>query len=175
MADDAFVDACLAHLDMLHNLARGLTDTVQDAEDLVQETCLLALRGWRQQPPDNPGAWLATVCLNAARSRYRRRSVRPFEVSAEDWMLERAGDTDTATQALAAVEAARLRTALRRLPAVQREAITMMDLGGLTAAATATIVGAPRGTVLARVHRGRKALAVLLREGQEVDGDGTRR
>lgn len=174
MADDDFTEAFLAHLDMLHHLARGLTDTPQDCEDLVQETCLLALRGWRRRPPDNPGAWLATVCLNAARSTYRRRSVRPREVMADSWLVGQPDDADTATSALSAVDVARVRGALRRLPLPQREAITLMDLAGLTAAATASIVGAPRGTVLARVHRGRKALAVLLREGQEVDGDGTR-
>jgi RNA polymerase sigma-70 factor (ECF subfamily) len=174
MNDEAFVDAFLSHLDMLHNLARGLSDTAQDAEDLVQETCLLGLRGWRRRAPDDPRAWLATVCLNAARSRYRQRAVRPYEVRADDWLLERADSVDTADQALAAVDVARVRAALRQLPDVQREAITLMDLAGCTAATTAAIVGAPRGTVLARVHRGRKALALLLRDGQEVDGHGPR-
>ena len=174
MADDAFVDAFLVHLDLLHNLARGLTDTRQDSEDLVQETCMLALRGWRRRPPDDPGAWLATVCLNAARYRYRRQSARPREVIAEEWLREQAGDVDTAESALAAVDVARVRAALRRLPVPQREAIALMDLAGMTAAGTAAIIGSPRGTVLSRVHRGRKALAALLREGQEVDGDETR-
>ena len=45
MADEEFLAAFTAHLDRVHNLARGLTSTTQDAEDLVQETCLLALRG----------------------------------------------------------------------------------------------------------------------------------
>lgn len=175
MADEAFTEAFLTHLDMLHNLARGLTDTAQDSEDLVQETCLLALRGWRRGAPDDSGAWLATVCLNAARSGYRRRGARPREVPAEDWLVAQPDDADTAASALAAVDVARVRSALHRLPDVQREAITLMDLAGMTAAATARVVGAPRGTVLARVHRGRKALAVLLREGQEVDGDGRAR
>lgn len=174
MADDAFVDAFLAHLDLLHNLARGLTDTAQDCEDLVQETCMLALRGWRRRPPDDARAWLATVCLNAARSGHRRQASRPREVAADGWLLRQPDLVDTADSALAAVDAARVRAALRRLPAPQREAIALMDLAGLTATATATALGAPRGTVLARVHRGRKALAVLLQEGQEVDGDGSR-
>jgi RNA polymerase sigma-70 factor, ECF subfamily len=173
--DDAFLDAFLERLDMLHNLARGLTDSAQDAEDLVQETCLLGLRGWRRRAPDDAGAWLATVCLNAARSGHRRRAARPQEVGADDWLGELPGESDTAAQALAAVDVGRVRAALTQLPEAQREAITLMDLAGWTAASTAAIVGAPRGTVLARVHRGRKALAVLLREGQEVDGDDPRR
>lgn len=161
--DGAFLTCFSEHLDRLYNLARGLTDTAQDAEDLVSETCLLALRGWRRQPPDQPAAWFATVCLNAARSSYRRRAARPVEVSADDWLLSLAdGETDTATSALASVQSAQVRAALGELPAPQREAITLMDLAGYTAAQTAAITGSPRGTVLSRVHRGRKVLAVAL-------------
>ena len=171
VGDRAFLDALHEHLDRLHNLARGLTCSAQDAEDLLQETCLLALRGWRRQRPDEPGAWLATVCLNASRSTLRRRGARPREVTADSWLLERPDeDADTAGQALAGLDVRRVRDALERLPAVQREAITLMDLGGYTAAQVAGITGSPRGTVLARVHRGRKVLAALL-DDREVDGD----
>jgi len=158
--DAGFLDAFTEHLDRLHNLARGLTRSAQDAEDLVSETCVLALRGWRRCPPDDPAAWLATVCLNAARSSYRRQSVRPVEVQADDWLQTRVDDrADTARSALSAVQSARVREALAGLSTEQREAITLMDLGGYTAAQVAQILGAPRGTVLARVHRGRKVLA----------------
>lgn len=160
MDDGEFLDAFTEHLDRLHNLARSLTSSAQDAEDLVSETCLLALRGWRRAAPDDPAAWFATVCLNAARSSYRRRAVRPQEVAAEQWLLDRADDgADTARSALAAVASTRVRQALAQLPAPQREAIALVDLAGFTAAQTAGILGAPRGTVLARVHRGRKVLA----------------
>jgi RNA polymerase sigma-70 factor (ECF subfamily) len=170
--DDAeFLDAFTEHLDRLHNLARSLTSCPQDAEDLVSETCLLALRGWRRSRPDDPAAWFATVCLNAARSSYRRRAARPAEVSAEQWLLDLADDgVDTADSALSAVAASTVREAVRQLPAPQLEAIALMDLAGYTAAQTARIVGAPRGTVLARVHRGRRVLARSLaheREGRQ--------
>ncbi len=168
MDDQDFLDCFTEHLDRLHNLARGLTRTSEDAEDLVSETCVLALRGWRRRRPDDPGAWFATICLNAARSSYRRRAVRPMEVAADDWLLAQSDDgADTARSALAAVEAGRVREALAQLPAPQLEAITLMDLGGYTAAQTAQILGAPRGTVLARVHRGRKVLARSLAEEWE--------
>ncbi|MCY7366085.1 MAG: RNA polymerase sigma factor [Frankiaceae bacterium] len=163
MDDGDFLDAFTEHLDRLHNLARGLTGSPQDAEDLVSETCLLALRGWRRNPPDDAAAWFATICLNAARSSYRRRAARPVEVTGEDWLLDRADElADTAGSALSSIEVGRVRDAVRRLPVPQLEAIALMDLGGYTAAQTARIVGAPRGTVLARVHRGRKVLARVL-------------
>ena len=166
--DGEFLEAFTEHLDRLHNLARGLTRSQQDAEDLVSETCLLALRGWRRHPPDDPGAWFATVCLNAARSSHRRRVARPVEVFGDDWLEDRADEgADTARSALAAVEASTVRHAVAQLPAPQLEAIALMDLAGYTAAQTASIVGAPRGTVLARVHRGRKVLARSLAEHSE--------
>lgn len=171
MDDQEFLDCFNEHLDRLHNLARGLTRTSEDAEDLVSETCVLALRGWRRRRPDDPAAWFATICLNAARSSYRRRVVRPVEVPADEWLLAQRDDAaDTARSALAAVSAGRVRAALAQLPPPQLEAITLMDLGGYTAAQTAQIVGAPRGTVLSRVHRGRKMLARSLAaewEGRE--------
>lgn len=174
MDDGAFLVAFTEHLDRLHNLARGLTRSAQDAEDLVSETCLLALRGWRRAEPDDPGAWFATICLNAARSSYRRRSARPVEVAAEDWLLDRADeDADTARSALASLQARRVREAVAQLPAPQLEAIALMDLGGYTAAQTAAIVGAPRGTVLARVHRGRKVLARSLADHRAGAADET--
>jgi RNA polymerase sigma-70 factor (ECF subfamily) len=169
--DGAFLEAFTEHLDRIHNLARALTGSRQDAEDLVSETCLLALRGWRRQVPDDAGAWFATICLNAARSSSRRRAARPVEVAAEDWLLERADEgADTADAALASVQATQLRAALAQLPHPQREAIALMDLGGYTAAQTARITGAPRGTVLARVHRGRKVLGRALAGDREAGG-----
>jgi RNA polymerase sigma-70 factor (ECF subfamily) len=170
--DGEFLEAFTEHLDRLHNLARGLTSSRQDAEDLVSETCLLALRGWRRRAPDDPAGWFATICLNAARSSYRRSAARPVEVAAEDWLLAQADDgADTARSALASVEAARVREALARLPAPQLEAITMMDLAGYTAAQAAEIVGAARGTVLARVHRGRRVLARSLAADRDGGGE----
>jgi RNA polymerase sigma-70 factor (ECF subfamily) len=171
MDDREFLDCFTEHLDRLYNLARSLTRTTEDAEDLVSETCVLALRGWRRRRPDDPAAWFATICLNAARSSYRRRAVRPVEVAADAWLLAQPDEgTDTAREALAAVEAGQVREALSRLPAPQLEAITLMDLGGYTAAQTAQIVGAPRGTVLSRVHRGRKVLALALAPEREGNG-----
>lgn len=170
--DEQFLEAFTAHLDRIHNLARGLTATVQDAEDLVQETCLLALRGWRRRPPLDPAAWFATICLNTARSAYRKRAVRPREVSADEWLAAMADPQDTPRAAFAALDGERVRAAISQLPPAQREAISLMDLCGFTASQVAGMLQCPRGTVLARVHRGRKALATLLPDEQEVLDDG---
>ena len=69
---------------------------------------------------------------------------------------------DVESTALANVEASWVRTQLDQLPAPQREAICLMDLCGFTASETGRILGAPRNTILSRVHRGRQQLALLL-------------
>jgi DNA-directed RNA polymerase specialized sigma24 family protein len=109
--DTESLDRFTEHLDRLHNLARSLTSSPQDAEDLVSETCLVALRGWRRCAPDDAGAWFATICLNAARSSWRRQSVRPTDVPAEQWLLDLADDGVDTAGALTAVDVHAVRDA----------------------------------------------------------------
>jgi RNA polymerase sigma-70 factor (ECF subfamily) len=170
VSDDEFLKAVLAHLDMLYGLARGYGRSRQDAEDLVQETCARALPAWRRRPPDRVRPWLAAVCLNTARQEHRRRLVRPPETLDGAPGLGLASPLDTAEEALARVARDPVRRALWQLPAGQREAIALMDLCGFTAAQASELMGVARGTVLARVHRGHKRLAVLL-EAEAVQSD----
>jgi len=164
VADDEFLQAALDHLDLLYTLARRLVPARAEADHLVQETLMRALQGWRRQPPDRVGPWLATICLNTARSQYRHRACRPPELLDPHPGLALPAPDDTATAAMAALIGDRVHQALWQLPAPQREAITLMDLCGFTAAQVAHMTGAPRGTVLTRVHRGHKRLAALLQE-----------
>jgi len=165
-ADDAeveraFSEAALPHLGMVGCLARRLVPSGQDAEDLVQETYLRALQSWRRCPPERCGPWLATICVNLARTWHRRRACRPQEVD-PPFGLELPSGRDTASEALALMTWQALHRAIRQLPAEQREAVALMGLWGFTAAEVATMSGVPRGTVLARAHRGHKRLAQLL-------------
>ena len=168
MTEDEFVEAVLSHLDMLYNLARRVTSSAQEAEDLVQETCVRALQGWRRSRPERLRPWLATICLNTARSQYRWRSTRSEVLQAEPGMSLPSAD-DTARTALDALDRETIHEAMAELSSEQREAIALMDLCGFTAAQVSEILGVPRNTVLARVHRGRKRLAVLL--GERVTRD----
>lgn len=160
--DFDFLQATLPATDLLYNLARRCTRSKQEAEDLVQETYLHAWRSWRShRRPDRVEPWLATICLNIVRSDYRRSQRRPEEQFQSDpGVLEPSGD-DTEAQAFAAVERDLVHKMLLQLPEEQRIAVTLVDLCGLTAAEAATITRSPRGTVLSRVHRGRKALGAL--------------
>jgi len=158
---EEFLQATLRHADLLHTLALRLAPDPADAGDIVQDTYLRAFAAWQRRRPDDVGAWLATICLNAGRDERRRHARRSAMLSSGP-VPDLPGRADTAEAALERLDAGRVRAALWTLPEPQRIAITLMDLCGFTAAQAAAITGAPRGTILARVHRGRKALALSL-------------
>jgi RNA polymerase sigma-70 factor (ECF subfamily) len=160
---DEFLRATMGAVDLVFNLSRRMTDSRQDAEDLVQDTFLRAFRAWTDhRRPKRAEPWLATICLNLARSRYRTRARRPSEVPFEEWMGEHQPGPDPESSAVEGIEREELYRAIRELPEEQRIAITLVDLAGLTTHETAEAMGTPRGTVLSRLHRGRRALARLL-------------
>jgi RNA polymerase sigma-70 factor (ECF subfamily) len=131
-----------------------VTGNREEAEDVVQEAFARAvLHSDALRAADNPEAWLRTVAVNQARSRWRR--VRRHLGLLPDLVPEPPQDAD---------EAARvdLFAALRALPRAQREAIALHHLAGLPVHEVAATLGVPGGTVKARLARGRTALAALL-------------
>jgi RNA polymerase sigma-70 factor (ECF subfamily) len=158
-----FLRATMGAMDLVYNLARRFAERPEDAEDLVQETYLAAYRAWRdRRRPRRVEPWLATICLNLGRSRYRSRGRRPVEVSIDDRDFRAPATADPEQAAEAAMDRQALYEAMRRLPEEQRVAITLVDLMGLKTAEAARAMDIPRGTVLSRVHRGRRGLAALL-------------
>jgi RNA polymerase sigma-70 factor (ECF subfamily) len=133
----------------------GVTGSVAEAEDVVQEAFVRGLDRPRQMlDADNPEAWLRTVAVNLARSRWRR--AQRFVGLAPRLVQEpREGDTDGHVVLL---------QALRKLPAGQREVIALHHLADLTVEQVAQTLGIPTGTVKARLSRGRAALSTLLIE-----------
>jgi len=167
MHPDEFLVATLGSADLVYNLARRLVRDEEAARDLVQETYLRAFESWRRhRRSDRPGPWLATICMNAARSQLRRAGARPQELLDAQAGAEVSSPADVAADALAAIDKAAVHRGLWELPESQRIAITLMDLCGLSASEVARVTGSPRSTILSRVHRGRKALAARL--GKEV-------
>lgn len=162
MDDDGFLRATMPVVDLVYNIARRTVPRREDAEDLVQETYLAAYRAWRERRrPRNVEPWLATICLNLARSSYRHRVRRPAE-SPWDENAPIAAPNDPAEEAVAAIERETVHRALWELSEEHRLAISLVDLAGLSTAEAAKILGIPRGTVLSRLHRGRRALATIL-------------
>ena len=166
----AFLEATLPHLDVVYQVARQAAWDGQDPEDLVQETYLRAYAAFGSWRGENARAWLAAICLNVARSQARRRRRRPWEVTGSGLLevlpLSRAdggeGTADVADVVIAGLDAEEVSRCLGRLPEPQRVCIVLMDVAGYTARETADALGCPRGTVLARAHRGRRKLAQLL-------------
>jgi RNA polymerase sigma-70 factor, ECF subfamily len=159
----AFLEAALPHLDAVTQLARHLTGQRCDAEDLVQETYLRAYARFDEYRGGSMRAWLAAICLNAARSERRRTARRPRELlDAEPEQPAGTSEDPVADAALDHLDRATVRAGLAKLPEPQRLCIVLMDIAGYTASETATLLGCPRGTVLARVHRGRARLAGIL-------------
>src|SRR5215475_488644 len=165
----AFLDATIPYLDVVWQVARQAAGEGQDPEDLVQETYLRAYAGFGTYRGGNARAWLAAICLNTARSEARRRRRRPWEVPAQALLdalpAARAAEaTDVADVVIAGLDARAAARCLAQLPEPQRLCIVLMDVAGYTAREAAEALGCPRGTVLTRVHRGRRRLAQLLAE-----------
>ena len=139
----------------------GVTGDPAEAEDVVMEAFARAASHLRDfGEVDNPEAWLRTVAVNVARSRWRRM-LRWAHLLPELVTLPAYADLPDDRLALMA--------ALRRLPAAQREAIALHHLADLPVAEVALTLGVPEGTVKARLARGRSALAALLAEPSKED------
>lgn len=160
--NEEFLEATLGAMDLVYNIARRVVPRAADAQDLVQETYLAALKAWREhRRPRKVEPWLATICLNIARSGYRHRARRPQEVEWDEFVSD-GNELDPEAEAIAELDRTALRRAMWAIPEEQRTALALVDLSGFSTAEAAAIMGTPRGTVLSRLHRGRKALAALL-------------
>jgi RNA polymerase sigma-70 factor (ECF subfamily) len=179
--EEPAVELLLAHLDAVHRLARHLAPPGVNPDDLVQETYLRALDSVPGKEIRDPRAWLLTICLNVVRNEARRRSRHPLQLVEPAALVETGGSSRSGLAGAAAeqdpgreVELAERRRAVGRalagLPAEQRESIVLVDVVGCTAREAAELIGCPRGTVLARVHRGRRRLVALL-ESEGVGDD----
>ena len=109
---EEFLSSTMGAMDLVHNIARRMVPSVEDAQDLVQDTYLAAFAAWvKGRKPDRVEPWLATICLNLARSRYRRDARRPQEVPME-FAQAVADPSDPEREALASLDAAALRRAM---------------------------------------------------------------
>ncbi|MBI1727180.1 MAG: sigma-70 family RNA polymerase sigma factor [Candidatus Rokubacteria bacterium] len=171
-----FEGVALVHLDLLYRAALRLTHNRAEAEDLVQETWLRALRHFDQfDPGSNCRAWLLTILRNAFLNRLRREG---REILESDMAATEAGAArlEEASVARSSPEEDFFQTvlhgdvdrALKTLPLPFRLVVTLADLEGLTYKEVAQVLDCPIGTVMSRLSRARqllrKELATLARE-----------
>lgn len=155
----------LTHLEEVARFARWLTKDEADAEDLVQETYLKALRAWDSfQTGSDCKAWLITICRNTHYS-LRRREGRVEAVEAPElealaavdvFRSAQAGGLDRAFTQFDLSDA--VRRELRALPECFREAVVLVDIQDLAYDEAARILDVPVGTVRSRLYRGRRLL-----------------
>ena len=168
--DEAFRAEALAYLDSLFGTARRLTRDATDAEDLVQDTYLKAFRfAGSFERGTNLKAWLFTILHNTYRNRLRHGSRDPVDVDSE--LVEAAGGGDRSPEEILLRETldADLQAGLDALPVQYREAVWLRDVEELTYQEIATAIGAPMGTVMSRISRGRRLLHDHLTGAKAVD------
>jgi RNA polymerase sigma-70 factor, ECF subfamily len=149
----------LPHLDAAYNLARWLTHDEHDAEDLVQEAYLRALRFFDGFHGDNGKVWLLQIVRNTCYSWLRRNRPDRLAESFDETVHSAAGDfSNPQTALLQEEEKQLLRDALEELPMEYREVLVLRELEGLTYREIATVSGIAMGTVMSRLARGRERL-----------------
>ena len=164
-----FQEEALPILDSLYAGALRMTRNPADAEDLVQETMLRAYRAFsRFEAGTNLKAWLFRILTNAYINTYRKKQREPQKVSqdeVQDWDLYRElKDHDPEIGrtpediVLAGLVDSDIIEAIDDLPEQFRMAVVLSDVEGFSYAEMAEIMDVPLGTVMSRLHRGRKAL-----------------
>ncbi|MEO8323850.1 MAG: sigma-70 family RNA polymerase sigma factor [Actinomycetota bacterium] len=170
-----FQEEALPLLDSLYGGALRMTRNPADAEDLIQETMLRAYRSFdRFEPGTNLKAWLFRIMTNAYINTYRKKQREPQKVSqdeVEDFDLYRElKDHDPQfsitpeTIVLDGLVDSDITDAIEDLPEQFRLAVVLSDIEGFSYAEMAEIMDVPMGTVMSRLHRGRKALQKRLWE-----------
>jgi RNA polymerase sigma-70 factor (ECF subfamily) len=167
----------MPHLDAAYNLARWLSGSPSDADDVVQEAYLRAFRffsGFEDGDESNARGWLLAIVRNTWFTEWRRRvqlaDATPYdeEIAGDQALPGWSDDAGVSPETLAVRkdEVQLVHRALESLPLVFREVLVLRELEDMSYKEVAAITGVPIGTVMSRLARGRKMLAAAVRAAQ---------
>ncbi|MGF6757869.1 RNA polymerase sigma factor [Paraburkholderia sp. GAS42] len=182
-----FQQLALPHLDAAFNLARWLSGNASDADDIVQEAYMRAFRFFDTFRGDNARPWLLAIVRRTWYTEWRRRAssreVAGFDDSQEEAAFDGWSEASIDPQALLIREedTRRVHAALEKLPVEYREVLILRELEELSYREIAIVADLPVGTVMSRLARGRRRLALALTaleargsERRHPDADGGR-
>ncbi|MCX2746563.1 sigma-70 family RNA polymerase sigma factor [Arthrobacter sp. MI7-26] len=162
----------MQYVDQLYSAAMRMARNPSDAEDLVQEAYTKAFSAFHQyKPGTNLKAWLYRILTNTYINLYRKRQREPLQSNSdtiEDWQLARAeshtssGLRSAEAEALDHLPDSDVKSALQSIPEEFRLAVYFADVEGFAYKEISDIMNTPIGTVMSRLHRGRKMLRDLL-------------
>ena len=158
-----FEETVLPHLDAAFNYARWLTRNDAEAEDVVQDACVRAMRFFSSLRDDDARAWLLTIVRNTWYSRASRRAKlstgRPLNEAQDQWPDQALDPEERLVQQHTV---SLVRRALEQLPVDFREVIVLREIEGLSYKEIAAVAGVPIGTVMSRLARARERLKTVL-------------
>ena len=164
MARRRFEETVLPHLDAAFNYARWLSRNDAEAEDVVQDACVRAMRFFSSLRDDDARPWLFAIVRNTWYSRVSRRAsltaATPIDRESDEPYDEAPGPEERLMQQHA-VE--RVRAALEQLTVDYREVIVLREIEGLSYKEIAAVVHVPIGTVMSRLARARERLLAILK------------
>jgi RNA polymerase sigma-70 factor (ECF subfamily) len=166
-----FEEEVLELADQVYRVARRLVSTREEAEDLVQETYARAFRSWRSYTPGtNLRAWIFRILtnLNIDRGRREQRAPATQPIEEGDYFLynrlEADSEVEDEERIVQRLSQDRIVDALSSVPHDFRDVIVLVDIGDFTYQDAAQILDIPIGTVMSRLHRGRRILKLQLAE-----------
>jgi RNA polymerase sigma-70 factor, ECF subfamily len=173
-----FEEEALALSDQVYRVARHLAGSREEADDLVQETYARAFRSWRSyQPGTNLRAWLLRILtnLNIDRGRRAQRTPPTQGLEANDYYLydrltESDGGPSDEERVVERLSQDDIVEALASVPHDFRDVIVLVDIGDFSYQDAAQILDIPIGTVMSRLHRGRRILKRELAEFVQEEG-----
>ncbi|MBA3717647.1 MAG: sigma-70 family RNA polymerase sigma factor [Actinobacteria bacterium] len=174
-----FEEEALQLADQVYRVARRLVHSKEEAEDLMQETYARAFRSWRSYTPGtNLRAWLLRILtnLNIDRGRRQQRAPDTTHLEESDYFLYNriqgdASESLDEERVLERLSQDDIVDALAAVPHDFRDVIVLVDIGDFSYQEAAQILDIPVGTVMSRLHRGRRILKRHLAEATVGDGD----